>query len=110
VTGNREYFTLVFKGDIGKFKLNPLNTETVFGRPEAAGRGDAFEECENLREENERLRKALSFYADGRRYQGANQRPISDDPFAKPDAVYILDVTRDNGSIATAALASEDRQ
>jgi hypothetical protein len=47
---DREHFTLVFKGDISKFKLNPLNTETPFGRPEAAGRGDAFEECNVLRE------------------------------------------------------------
>jgi hypothetical protein len=56
-------------------------------------------------QEIERLRLALSFYADGRRYQGPNQRPIPDDPFAKPDAVYINDVTRDNGSIAARALS-----
>lgn len=60
---DREYFTLVFKGDIGKFKFNPMNTETVFGRPEAAGRGNAFEECEDLREENERFRRALEVIA-----------------------------------------------
>lgn len=51
---DRKYFTLVFEGDIGKFKLNPLNTETPFGRPVAAGRGDAFEECDKLREQLER--------------------------------------------------------
>jgi hypothetical protein len=43
-TINREHFTLVFKGDIGKFEKNPMNTETPFGKPVAAGRGDAFEE------------------------------------------------------------------
>lgn len=57
----------------------------------------------------ERLRKALSFYADGRRYQGPNQKPIPDDPFAKEDAVYILDVTRDGGSIASRALTQHHR-
>ena len=56
---DREYFTLVFKGDIGKFKLNPMNTETPFGRPEGAGRGDAFDECEGLRERVETLEGAL---------------------------------------------------
>lgn len=57
-------------------------------------------------EETEALVKALEFYADLRRYNGANQRPIPDDPFAKPDAVYIQDVTRDNGAVAIAALAA----
>ena len=46
---NDEYFTLVFKGDIGKFKQNPMVTDTPFGRPVAAGRGDAFEEADRLR-------------------------------------------------------------
>jgi hypothetical protein len=50
------------------------------------------------------LEAALRFYADGRRYRGANQQPIPDDPYAKPDAVYILDVTRDGGAIANTAL------
>lgn len=54
---DRDHFTLVFKGDIGQFKLNPMNTETPFGRPEAAGRGDAFEECEILRERLEFMEK-----------------------------------------------------
>ena len=39
---DREHFSLVFKGDIGKFERNPMNTETPFGRTVAAGRGDAF--------------------------------------------------------------------
>jgi hypothetical protein len=45
---DREYFTLVFKGDLGRFKLNPMNTKTPFGLPVAAGRGDAFEEADHL--------------------------------------------------------------
>lgn len=54
---DREHFTLVFKGDIGKFKINPMLTDTPFGRPVAGGRGDAFEELDDLREA---LEKALS--------------------------------------------------
>jgi hypothetical protein len=52
-----------------------------------------------------RLRLALQFYADERRYQGPNQKPIADDPY-QPDPTfpYILDVTRDWGSIAREAL------
>ena len=46
-----EYFTLVFKGDIGKFKKSPMVTDTPFGRPVAAGRGDAFEEADELRDQ-----------------------------------------------------------
>ena len=44
-----QYFTLVFKGDIGKLEKNPLGTDTPWGRPVAAGRGDAFEEMDELR-------------------------------------------------------------
>ena len=54
----------------------------------------------------EELERALGFYADPRRYNGPNQKPIPDDPFAKPDRVYIQDVSRDNGEIARAALAA----
>lgn len=52
---NREYFTLVFKGDIGKFKNNPMNTTTIYGIPEAAGRGDAFDDVERMREALEEI-------------------------------------------------------
>jgi len=51
------------------------------------------------------LVKALEFYAEPRRYQGPNQHPLPNDPHAKPDQVYIQDVTRDGGSIARQALA-----
>jgi hypothetical protein len=52
----------------------------------------------------EALETALKFYADPRRYDGPNQRPIEDDPYASRDSVYIHDVTRDKGKIARAAL------
>ncbi len=35
-------FTLVFDGDIRKFKGNPLTTETPFGIPYAVAMGDAL--------------------------------------------------------------------
>jgi hypothetical protein len=54
------------------------------------------------------LEKALEFYADSRRYDGPNQRPIENDPYADADAVYIKDVTRDHGRIAKAALTTRD--
>jgi len=46
----RKFFTLVFEGDITKFKGNPLKTETPFGVPVAAGLGNAFDELENIHE------------------------------------------------------------
>ena len=49
---------------------------------------------------------ALKFYADERRYKGPNQNPIPNDPYAKPDAVYIQDVTKDHGDIARKALTA----
>jgi hypothetical protein len=51
------------------------------------------------------LVKALEFYADPKRYDGPNMQPIPNDIYAKPDAAYIMDVTRDGGSIARKALA-----
>lgn len=53
--------------------------------------------------------QALEFYADQRRYDGPNQGPIPDDPHAKPDAAYIMDVTRDHGTIAAKALRLTSR-
>lgn len=50
------------------------------------------------------LRDALGFYADRRRYDGSNLKPIPDDPFAEPGMAYMYDVTRDHGSVARAAL------
>jgi hypothetical protein len=44
----KQYFTLVFEGDIQKFKGNPLTTDTVFGVPVAVGIGNAFDQIEEL--------------------------------------------------------------
>jgi len=58
-------FTLIFDGDIRRFKLNPLTTETPFGIPYGAGVGDAFGELDCLRELlNEALDSRASDYAD----------------------------------------------
>lgn len=43
-------FTLVFEGDIRKFKGNPLKTETPFGVPFVASMGNALEENDELRD------------------------------------------------------------
>ena len=50
-----KYFTLVFEGDIRKFKANPLRTETPFGVPFACGVGNAFEELDAANEKLEAL-------------------------------------------------------
>ena len=39
-------FTLVFEGDIRKFKMNPLTTETPWGIPYAVMAGDALEQLD----------------------------------------------------------------
>ena len=52
----------------------------------------------------ESLIAALAFYADSRRYDGPNQKPIGNDPYAPDDLVYRYDVTRDRGAVAFKAL------
>lgn len=47
-------FTLVFEGDIRRFKMNPLTTETPWGIPYAVSMGDILEEADELREKLER--------------------------------------------------------
>jgi hypothetical protein len=54
----------------------------------------------------ERMAEALEFYANPLRYQGPNQNPITDDKFARPDAVYIHDVTKDGGAIARSVISA----
>ena len=56
--------------------------------------------------ERDRLKKALSFYADASRYDGANQRLHEPDEWSEAAGLsaYRLDVTRDNGTIARQAL------
>lgn len=54
----------------------------------------------------ERMQKALSFYSDENRYYGPNQRYEGGDPWTDAAGLraYQLDVTRDRGNIARAAL------
>ena len=42
-------FTMVFKGDIRDFKMNPLTTETPWGIPYAVAVGDRLEELDALK-------------------------------------------------------------
>lgn len=49
-----EAFTLVFKGNIRDFDMNPLVTKTPWGIPYAVAMGDALEEADDLREQLER--------------------------------------------------------
>lgn len=53
-----------------------------------------------------KLREALSFYADSHRYEGLNQRALVKDKFTPDNMPYRMDVTRDGGEIACAALNS----
>jgi hypothetical protein len=57
----------------------------------------------------EAAEKALKFYADPWRYHGPNQRLDKPDEFSPDGAVYLVDVTRDYGSIAKAALAQMEK-
>lgn len=66
---------------------------------------EAQQECDRLREAAREMVKALEFYANPKRYEGPNQRPIAGDKFTAPDAAYLQDVTRDHGAIARAALS-----
>lgn len=65
-----------------------------------------YETLADIIAERDRLKKALSFYANITRYQGPNQR--LDEPDEWSDAAgltaYRLDVTRDGGVIARQAL------
>lgn len=53
-----ECFTLVFKGDITKFKGNPLRTDTPFGVPFSAAIGDVIDAHDKLQEAVENLHAA----------------------------------------------------
>jgi len=43
-------FTLVFEGDLRKFPGNFFKVDTAFGKPIAAGLGNAFDEIERLQD------------------------------------------------------------
>ena len=74
------------------------NAETRVSAKQAA-------EIVQLRSQVERLTTALEFYADRRRYQGANQRPIPGDKFQPEGVVYRWCIERDGGDIAKLALS-----
>lgn len=57
MSDEREYFTLVFKGNLANFKGNPLKTDTPFGVPFVCGYGDAFEKADALEIELEDLKE-----------------------------------------------------
>ena len=61
----RQFFTLVFEGDISKFEGNPLRTPTPFGVPFAAGVGNAFDVIENIEELKEAAENFLRSANDG---------------------------------------------
>jgi len=54
----KEFFTLVFQGDLRKFKANPHMTDTPFGRAVASGVGDAFAEIDDLTDQLNQLTKS----------------------------------------------------
>jgi hypothetical protein len=62
------------------------------------------QEIIDLMNEAARLRTALEFYADPRRYEGPNTNPIPNDPYQPEELVYRLDIIRDGGQIARNAL------
>lgn len=68
---------------------------------------EAIATNEQLHLERNRLREALEFYADPRRYEGPNRPPIEGDKYADPKWVYLQDVERDRGYIAHKALEGE---
>lgn len=53
---DKDFFTILFVGDIGKFSSNPLQVETPFGLPEIVARGDVFEERDRLELERDELK------------------------------------------------------
>lgn len=59
---------------------------------------------------NADLLAALRFYADSRRYEGGNRQPLEDDPHQPIGLVYRLDVTRDHGRIAAAAIRKAETE
>ena len=69
------------------------------------GREDTRKTVNEAADTIDALVAALEFYADPKRYEGANQRPLVDDKYTPEGMSYRLDVTRDHGDIARAALA-----
>jgi hypothetical protein len=64
---DRDHFTLVFQGDIGRYKENPLMAQLIpYGQPIAAGRGHAFDEADVLRDALDRIQAILAPVDDAR--------------------------------------------
>jgi len=61
-------------------------------------------DCHRKNEEFERLEHALRFYADPKRYEGSNQSLQEDDPYTPRGFPFLIDIHRDGGAIARAAL------
>jgi hypothetical protein len=53
------YFTLVFEGDIRRFDMNPLATETPWGVPCSVSVGDAIDELEIARVKLENIEQII---------------------------------------------------
>jgi hypothetical protein len=60
MNNRREYFTLVFKGDIRNLRGNPMKIETIYGLPVASGMGNAFDALENIHEIEDACRKLIA--------------------------------------------------
>jgi hypothetical protein len=63
MSSKREYFTLVFEGDITKIQGNPMKIETPYGLPVASGMGNAFDALENLHEIEDAATKLIAAIA-----------------------------------------------
>lgn len=71
-----EAFTLVFAGNLSKFKGNPFKIDTPFGRPFAAGVGNVFDDLQNAEMEGE----SCDFVrAAAKRVTGGNCAFVDDD-------------------------------
>ena len=94
-----EYYTLVFKGDIGQFPKNPFLIDTPFGRPVACGRGHALDDREAALDEIEMIeatRGCCSRCKDqneclaGCRIQSEALRWLANNPGAHPVNVQVI--------------------
>jgi hypothetical protein len=65
------------------------------------------EKAEEAAEKLSKIRNALKFYEDPKRYDGPNQNPVDGDPFRPEDCPYLWDVLRDRGDIARVALENK---
>lgn len=57
---NQTHFTLVFAGDLRKYRKNSHHTDTPFGRPIVVGLGNAFDEFDVFCSQREALVHALN--------------------------------------------------